>query len=252
MVMRHDHWIEWVWLLLTLVDITASTSSWRAAKRDWSRAKNEKDRLIQKKAFEEALIRESKWAVTRAISISGLGNVVVALMLLSAAIIAIFLPPPPPVYTLIRQSLWIVLFLIAVTIGNTSLAIFGRMVRYRLSTGFYEREARHRAGGKSTGQAMVEAFRPGSAIVSDIVTDEPDAPKQGRRTTDAVEKPTANATATALAPVLVVGDPETAKTIAEGLTKNIDNAIKSNKPDGKPPDKPPAPFENDGGTEPTN
>ena len=162
-VMIHDHWIEYVWVSFTIVDVIASTSSWLAARADWRRAMDEKRRLIAKHAHDRLITRASAWAVTRAILTSALGNLCVALMLFAAAVFSLFLPPPPPDYGIVRQSLVVISLLIVVTALNTVIAVYGRVLRYRLSVGFYEMEAGLKTNGTSTGEAVVDALGPNAS-----------------------------------------------------------------------------------------
>jgi len=158
--MTHDHWIEYLWVAFTIVDVVASGSSWHAALADWRAAREHKRRLEKKHAAAALVAHAPAWAVTHAILTSAVGNLCVALMLCAAAIFSLFLPPPPPDYGVVRQSLVVITLLIVVTALNTVIAVYGRVLRYRLSVGFYEMEASQKTNGTTPGQAVADAMSP--------------------------------------------------------------------------------------------
>lgn len=171
--MIHDHWIEYLWVAFTIVDVVASGSSWHAARSDWRQARAEKKKLIAKHAAASLVARAPAWAVTHAILTSALGNLCVAVMLCMAAVFSLFLPPPPPDYGVVRQSLVVITLLIVVTALNTIIAVYGRILRYRLSVGFYEMEASQKTNGTTPGQAVADAMTP-VVVVPVAVPVEPD------------------------------------------------------------------------------
>lgn len=147
--MRHDHPIEWVWLAMAIVDVWVSLSSWLAAHQDWTRAKT--SRALG--PTRPVPSRSSRDAVTYAIEVSACLNAAMASMLMFAAITSLFLPPPPPNYAAVPQSLFVIGILIAVSGLNAVIAGHGRLVRYRLSTGYYER------AGTPAGHVIAEAYK---------------------------------------------------------------------------------------------
>lgn len=155
MILTYDHPIEWIWLMTAAVDVWVSLSSWRAAHQDWRRAKRERDALDP---AVPRVGRVSRDAVTYAIEVSACLNAILAILLFVAASVSLFLPPPPPDYTAARQSLWIVLVLIGVSGLNAVIAIYGRLVRYRLSSGYFERQEASRAAGRTAAKAIVDAY----------------------------------------------------------------------------------------------
>lgn len=134
---EYSHPIEWIWVFVTIVDSWASSSSWLAAHRALKRAEAE----VKTLTAAERRTRAPMDAVTREINIASRSNAIMAYMLCAAAAIALFFPPPPPAYSFVRQSLWIILLLIGVSAWNAQIAIRGRLVRYRLATGYYKRQA---------------------------------------------------------------------------------------------------------------
>lgn len=154
MIMKHDHPLEWIWFVMTILDAWASSSSWLAAHRDWVRAKIEKESLSR----ESLIKRVSRDAVTYAIEVSALMNATMAFLLLSASTASLFWAPPPPSYKEVPQSLFLISVLIGVSGINATLAVHGRLVRYRLSVGYYNRQAS--MVKKAPGQVIADAYKP--------------------------------------------------------------------------------------------
>lgn len=154
--MRHDHPVEWVWFAMTLVDAWISASSWVAAHGDWRRAQRERAVLVSK----SLPVRVSSNAVTYAIEVSASMNTMMAAMLLTAAVASLFLAPPPPTYKEVPQTLFLLSVLIGVSALNALIAFYGRLVRYRLSTGYYERSEARKDFGKPAGQGIADSYKP--------------------------------------------------------------------------------------------
>lgn len=150
----HDHPIEWVWLGFTVIDVWVSTSSWNAARRDWKRAENKWKTLTPNERIEKA----GSYGVTYAVHLTSFGNAIFGSLLCASAITSLFLPPPPPSYLSVKQSLYVIAYLIGATILNTFLSVYGRLVRWRIQTNWYEREERHRQAGKPAGTAIAHAY----------------------------------------------------------------------------------------------
>lgn len=157
MLMTHDHPIEYVWLATATFDVWVSLSSWVAAHRDWRRAQAE-CLSLDAAALRKRVTRD---AVTYAIEVSAALNAALALLLLLAATASLFLPPPPPTYMTALQSLVVITVLIVVNMLNAAIAVHGRLTRYRLSTGYFERRSVVRATGSSpASHAISEAYSP--------------------------------------------------------------------------------------------
>lgn len=171
---QHDHPIEWVWFAFTIIDSWTSLSSWLSSRRDWKRAEKARAMLHG----EERIVKASSFAVTYAIKVTSYGNFIFALILFSCAVLSLLLPPPPPDYLAVKQSLVLIAFLIGATMLNTFLSTYGRLIRYRLQTGYYEREERHRqeAGrsGKTAGGEVAQAYKTDHPVVVAVAASTPD------------------------------------------------------------------------------
>lgn len=146
--MRHDHPLEWAWMAFVLLEVWASSSSWLAAHRDWRRAK-----AARTAAGIPHLSYSSRDALTKAIEDAAAMNAIRGVALFMAVVASLFLAPPPPPYWQVPQSLFLLSVLIGVSIINAVIAFHGRLIRYRLSTGYYERRP------KLAGDVIAEAYQ---------------------------------------------------------------------------------------------
>jgi hypothetical protein len=156
MIMLHDHPLEWAWAVIAGIDVWVSLSSWRAAHDDWTRTKKERAADGQQQDRRSHIASD---AVTRAIDITSGLNASIALLLFTAAIVALFLPPPPPDYSLGRQFFWATLLLITASSLNAVVATYGRLLRYRLASGYFERQEAAFKAGITAGAIIAEAYR---------------------------------------------------------------------------------------------
>lgn len=130
--------LVYAWLAMALIDVWASLSSWLAAHGDWLRAK-----AAREAAGVSHLSYSSRDAVNHAIDVSACLNVVMASMLTVAALVWLFLARLP------------IGVLIAASTINAVIAIHGRLIRYRLSTGYYDR----RGIAKTAGQVIADTYK---------------------------------------------------------------------------------------------
>ena len=148
----HAHPLEIIWLIVSTIGLIASASSFYAAKRDWAN--------ILRHA------NGSKHAVTRAIQISSLITLVVHLTLFGMAIAACSLYPPPPAPS--SQSLMFMSGAIAISAILAGNAVYGRVVRALLASGYYDRKV---IGWRRAGDPAPPAVPlPAAAVEPPIVT----------------------------------------------------------------------------------
>lgn len=131
--MPHAHWTEELWFAASVSGFVLTLLSLRASIVD-------RQHLLVR-ITPVLVLPPAQVAISDAIVVSTWILLTAHTWILVSAIVALFMAPPPPAYSQVPQSAIGIWCWIGLSVTLSIQAIYGRMIRNRLSEGFYERQA---------------------------------------------------------------------------------------------------------------